>query len=391
MKYKTKISVLSEGALAVLLKRLFPNTNQSSRLWMRLGLFFLITGLPLMLITIIDGSFSGTQVSKPFLSDGIALSRLFLVIPFLILAEWLLVGTFVDFLKNTERIIAESSRENMNKIYGRMDRLNRSSIPELIMFIIVYILSWYYAGDIISESSSWYWQPEDLGSDNFALTTAGYWFLFVSIPLYQFLVVRWVWRWLVWAAYLVQLTRLRWKLHAMHGDKFAGLEYLNFMPFSFSVCAIAVGINFSSLIYADMQATAASLGSYKIPILLMVLITTGLCYLPLVILVPKLYKLREEAIYHFGLLIHYHHDSFENHWYNKSEAEAGKILGSTEPSSMCDINGSYEAIQNMRLLPLSYKLYTYSVLLMLLPFLPLITLSYSFDELTNILMQSLLN
>ena len=57
---------------------------------------------------------------------------------------------------------------------------------------------------------------------------------FVSNPLFLFLTLRWIWRFLVWTALLYRISRLPLQLTPLHPDRSAGLGFLAIYPSIFS-------------------------------------------------------------------------------------------------------------------------------------------------------------
>jgi hypothetical protein len=50
-------------------------------------------------------------------------------------------------------------------------------------------------------------------------TMAGWWHVFVSLPIFQFLMVRWLWRYLIWCRLLWRISRLDLQLIPTHPDQ----------------------------------------------------------------------------------------------------------------------------------------------------------------------------
>jgi hypothetical protein len=104
-------------------------------------------------------------------------------------------------------------------------RLRNSVAPELLLIAFVYgigvLIIWrqYLALD----TATWYAAPTAAGSK---LTLAGIWYGYVSLPIFQFLLVRWYFRLLIWARFLWQVSRIELSLIPTHPDRVGGLEFL---------------------------------------------------------------------------------------------------------------------------------------------------------------------
>ena len=64
-----------------------------------------------------------------------------------------------------------------------------------------------------------------------ALTAAGYWYVFVSLPIDRLLTFRWLFRLFVWYSFLWRVSGLSLKLDALHPDRAGGLGFLKETPF----------------------------------------------------------------------------------------------------------------------------------------------------------------
>ena len=77
---------------------------------------------------------------------------------------------------------------------------------------------------------------------------AGWWLMFVSMPLIQFLTLRWYYRFFIWARFLWQVSRTRLNLEATHPDGTGGLLFLARSGRAFRVVLLALGTMLSGMI-----------------------------------------------------------------------------------------------------------------------------------------------
>lgn len=86
------------------------------------------------------------------------------------------------------------------------------------------------------------------GPDGRSLTLAGWWCVCISIPIFSFLLLRGIWRHLVWANLLRGIARLELRLVSTHPDGKAGLAFVGDYPnayvlYVFGVsCAVAAAV-----------------------------------------------------------------------------------------------------------------------------------------------------
>ncbi|MFL5813593.1 MAG: hypothetical protein ACJ763_08450, partial [Bdellovibrionia bacterium] len=65
------------------------------------------------------------------------------------------------------------------------------------------------------------------------------WYLWFALPLFQFIQLRWIWRFIVWCGVLWKLSRLKLDLFASHPDKVGGMAIITYAQEGFSLLWIA--------------------------------------------------------------------------------------------------------------------------------------------------------
>src|SRR5258705_13945431 len=101
------------------------------------------------------------------------------------------------------------------------------------------------------------------------LTLAGYWYVFVSIPILQLLLLRWYVRLFIWYRFLWHISRLNLHLVPTHPDHCAGLAFLGkssyaFGPILFAQGAMLAGLGKSRVLYRGekLQAFKLEMGGF---------------------------------------------------------------------------------------------------------------------------------
>ncbi|MET3649221.1 hypothetical protein [Phyllobacterium ifriqiyense] len=89
----------------------------------------------------------------------------------------------------------------------------------------------------ISPMSTW---SVDVFSDGSRITLAGWWSLFVSLPLFGFLLLRGLWRHLVWALLLRRIAALDLRLVSTHPDGRGGLAFLSEYPNAYVLFVLGI-------------------------------------------------------------------------------------------------------------------------------------------------------
>ncbi|MCK7478821.1 MAG: hypothetical protein M0C28_16690 [Candidatus Moduliflexus flocculans] len=80
------------------------------------------------------------------------------------------------------------------------------------------------------DAATWYATPSAEGS---TLSLAGMWYGYVSLPIFQFLLLRWYFRLFIWARFLWQVSRIELSLVPTHPDRVGGLGFLSDTVYAF--------------------------------------------------------------------------------------------------------------------------------------------------------------
>ena len=104
-------------------------------------------------------------------------------------------------------------------------RLRNSVLAEVLLIAFVYGVGVLISGAITgARHGTWYATPSAEGSK---LSLAGMWYGYVSLPIFQFLLLRWYFRLFIWTRFLWQVSRIELSLVPTHPDRVGGL---NFFP-----------------------------------------------------------------------------------------------------------------------------------------------------------------
>ena len=192
-----------------------------------------IAWLPLLALSF-PNLLAGRAVTLPFLHDLEAQVRFLIALPLLLVAEPIvhvgnvvLVRRFLD-----RRLIAASDVPKFSAAIAWALRVRNSARLEAMLAILVWTVGhWIWRNQVALTASSRYASVDGTG---WRLTPAGYWAAFVSIPMFQFLLLRWYLRLVVWYGLLWRVSRLTLRLTSTHPDRMGGLSFLGKMTYAFA-------------------------------------------------------------------------------------------------------------------------------------------------------------
>jgi hypothetical protein len=178
------------------------------------------------------------------------------------------------------------------------------------------------------------WQFPDGNADQKA-SWAAWWLLTVSMPIFQFIVLRWMWRWIVWFRLHWMISHINLNLSPTHPDKAGGIGFLGEPPAPFSMVTMTFGIVISAVIASKMIFFEKHLDDFYIHIGVFVILCILINMLPLVIYFKPMRLTRIKGIFEYSALVQKHHLQFKDKWF-VSTTNDELLIGNADISSMCD-------------------------------------------------------
>jgi hypothetical protein len=179
--------------------------------------------------------------------------------------------------------------EELPKFYAAIDsatRMRNSGIGEIVLLVFVFTGGiWIWWHQVARDVASWYASPQ---GGHMNLTLAGYWFVFVSVPIFQFMLLRWYMWILIWFWFLLRVSLLKLHLVAAHPDRTAGLGFLGKSSFAFVPLLFAQGSLLAGQIANLIFYEGRPLLSFKMTIAGFVGFFVLVILAPLLVFTPKL-------------------------------------------------------------------------------------------------------
>ena len=347
----------------------------------RLTALVLITWLPLLILSALSGHALGVAVDLPFLRDIEAHARFLVALPLLIVAEPIVHlrthGVIRRFMER--RIVATDDLPRFGEAIDWAVRA-RNSIPlEVALLIVAWTVGhWVWRSQIALSTDTWYFVQE---GTRWQLTPAGNWYAFVSVPVFQFILLRWYVRLFIWFALLFRVSRLSLCLTASHPDRAGGLSFLGKTSYAFAPVIVAQGALLAGVIANRVMYQGANLVSFKMEALALVGCLVLIVLGPLVMFTPQMAVAKRKALADYGLLATHYVQGFEEKWIRGSELSTNELIGTADIQSLADLNNSYDVVRQMRLVPFGWEDVTRLALATAAPLVPLGLLVLSLQDL----------
>ena len=372
-------SLVLGGPLFQLFRRSHLSNDGLDLVYRRLLTITLVAWLPLLLLATL-GSSAGNAGRLSFFHDVEVHVRFLIALPILVAAELIVHARIGPVVRNfvERQIVLPQDLPRFHRAIESAIKLRNSISTEIVLLLVVYTAGvWFWHGRIRVDASTWYGKP----GGPWNLTPAGFWYVFVSIPVVQFLLLRWYLRLLIWFRFLWQVSRLNLRLIPTHPDRSAGLAYLGKSAYAFGPILFAQGAMLAGLIASRVLYRGESLLSFKLQVggfvAFFVLAILG----PLLMFTPQMARARRKGLADYGLLAQRYVESFEQKWILGNPAPSEELLGAADIQSLADLGNSYALVREMRSVPFGLEDITRLAAATAAPLLPLLLTIFSLEEL----------
>lgn len=379
-------SLVLGGPLFQLLRRARLADDALRMVRQRIIVISLFAWLPLLLLSALQGQVRGGKEGVPFLFDVDVHVRFLLAMPLLIAAELVVhrrmrsvVGLFVE-----RNLIPESAMIRFQSAIASAMRLRNSVLAEVLLIVLVYgvgvLIIWCHYTAL--DAATWYAKA---GADGLQLSFAGMWYGYVSLPIFQFLLVRWYFRLFIWMRFLWQVSRIELRLSALHPDRLGGLGFLANAVYAFALLATAHGVLLAGQLANRIFFLGATLTDFKVEIAVMLAFMLCVVLGPLLVFAPQLAQAKRIGLLEYGTLAERYVREFDAKWLRGGAPADEPLVGSGDIQSLADLGNSYDVVRTMRSVPVTKEILVQLTVATLAPVVPLALTMMSLEELLKTL------
>jgi hypothetical protein len=368
-------------------RRLGLVRNATNTFWLGVALGLLAWGVLVVPVLLLG------QGHKVFALSAIGVHvRLLIAIPLFFLCESWVSPLMAEFVRSIVRsgVVPEAGRPALAAEIRRVGRL-KDLWPMEVFFLLV-----AFAVPLLAAVFGLQDYPGRTGSWSALLTLSDgrvgpviSWYLFFCLPLFRFLILRWVWHLGLWWYFLWRVQRLDLHLIPTHPDRAAGLGFLEVVQEHFGILAAAI-----SAVYAASFAENIATGEMAFEMLyrlipLVLVLNAALFIGPLFIFSPRLWACRITGWSEYMGLASRYVEAFDRKWVRSETPSAEPLIGTPDVQSLADLNNSVSVVSGMRIIPAGNRLFLSLAASATVPLLPLLLLKYPVAELTAKLFQVL--
>jgi len=384
-------SLVMGGPLFQLLFRAHLVGDAMTLVTRRIVAFGLITWVPLLIFSTLDRHLFNGSVAVPFITDLETHIRFLVVVPLLLVAE-LSVNRRLRSVARTflqRNLIPEDAMKRFDGAVHAAHRLRNSASGEVLLLAFVYAVGVFivWRHYTILHASTWYATSSVTGPK---LSRAGMWYAYVSLPIFQFLFVRWYFRMFIWMRFLWQVSRIRLALVPAHPDQVGGLGFLAHTAYAFSVLLSAHGAMAAGGIADRIFFAGAALTDFKVEIAVMVLFLMCLVFGPLLVFSPQIAMAKRKGLNEYGALAERYIRDFDGKWLRGGGAGSEPLLGSANVQSLADsliVARSFSVVRSMLPAPITRDAILRLAAAVLVPLIPLLLTVMSPEELARRLLR----
>ena len=212
-------------------------------------------------------------------------------------------------------------------------------------------------------------------------TPAGYWYQFVSVPISQFILLRWYFRLMLWWRFLWQASRLELNLIPTHPDRTCGMGFLDGIVLAMAPFLMAHSCLLSGYMANRILHEGAKLTDYYVEIGGMGIFLYLLALGPLCVFTPGLIRTRLLGLRAYGRLASEYVNAFDRKWIGGSRSSEEPLLGTGDIQSLADLDNSFAIVRSIIPFPFGRSSLVGLAVIIALPLLPLSLTMFSLQEL----------
>ncbi|HZZ11581.1 MAG TPA: hypothetical protein VFE79_12905 [Paraburkholderia sp.] len=309
-----------------------------------------ITWLPLVIWAAVTGRMGANPGSEGLLGHFGVHVRCLLAIPVLVIAEGMAQKSVPQYLRYfvESGLVTPATLPQFKALVASVARLRNRVLPWMLIAGVV--IAWATVGAAINKIDDMAW-PGASGDPPNAITFGGWWFIVVIRPLFNALLLAWVWRACLVFVLFFKLSRFPLAYVPVHPDRLAGVGFVERLAFVFSPVALALSAVVAASFAHDVMYHGVKVLDIKGELIAAGVLVTVIFLLPFIPFAIPLGKLKREALLSYGSLVGHHGRFVHRRWIGDEAIGSPAILDAPELGPVADVQTLFDAIRRMRKMP----------------------------------------
>ena len=348
-----------------------------------------VTWLPVVVWAVMTGrAWPGDAAERLLQHFGVQV-RCLVAIPLFILGEATAHGIATKLLRALQDggFVTEADLPRLRDITADVGRLRRAWLPWVIIAGLGIALG--IAGSHTGSAHELIWANQQ-NAAGMGVGFGGWWFRYVSRPIFYILALGWFWRLALWCIILKRIMRLDLALVPTHPDQLMGLGYLASTPKAFQPFLLAISSVVAARLAHNVLHHGVDIRSLAGPIGVFILVIMVLMLLPLLFCAPRLLQAKREAIASYSALVAKHGRLVRERWILGKELEDTRLLEANELGPVVDTNALFDAVKHTRTVPISRSTLIAILLPLAVPMILLAAIQVPIKDILGVLVKTLL-
>ena len=328
--------------------RLIPREGLGST--RRAIVFTLITWLPIVLWAVIYGRVLPGIASEPLLQHFGVHVRCLVAIPLLIMEEVVAQGIVGRLIPQFVRsgLVNEGNIAQFVDILKDTARLRDASLPWV--FVIGLVIGWAVVSPSAWNVHEVVWADEtNIGGPR--LGFGGWWFLYVTRPIFMALLLAWMWRLALVTSLLWRIARLDLALVPTHPDRAGSASWKDCRWPLASLYWPSLRWLASQWAH-DLLYHGVRVQSLMLPLGAFIAVVLGLLLTPLAVFAKPLMAAKRRALLEYGALVAEHGRLVRRRWILHEPVANEDLLQAPELGPVADTLALYDAVARTRPVPI---------------------------------------
>ncbi len=344
-------------------------------------LFALVAWVPLILLAVLQSTYSGTADTRALLWDIGVHARFLVAVPLLVLSGRVCAPQLDAVVRHFMRSRIVSETDTLKRVIASTQMRLASPAAQVAVVVLAYtcvaaVAFSHDAGQLPTWATSSGITP--------IYSPAGWWYLLVSLPMLLLLIFGWIWRLALWTRLLWLISRLELRLVASHPDHCGGLSFLGQSVRAFAIVALALA-SIVAARSAHLLLEGASLPTsnlyFSVGLMLSVM---ALFVAPLFAFTPVLMRTWRHGALAYGALAGQIGCALEDKWLDDDGRTADEaMLSEPDFSATADLYAVAANVQSIRFVPVGLKDLTLLAGATALPFLPVLLLAVPMSQILS--------
>jgi hypothetical protein len=337
------------------------NGRRAAHIAARCLLLVNVTWVPMAILALSQGLVSATIDGRNFFADYAAYAQFLVAVPLFVVAERVVNRNTREAARDflTTGVIGHADRDRIAALHRRIRELRLWRAPEYVAIGIAYGLAIATIAPEFLGASMRTWHTGTGENGIFTLpgglTLAGFWAMFVALPVLNYIWLRLAWKIAIWTYYLYRVSRFRLHLVASHPDLTGGIGFISEVQAKWALVIFAYGIsNVAAVIAYKVGIEGASLAVVPVwaPAALFILLAPTLFTVPLLLFTKQLFRAKQRAVAGYREHARRQAADLEARWFSTPTLERAHFADVIDLNNLAVV---FARIQQMRIVPFDLR------------------------------------